>query len=118
MAKTATVLPKKEQDLINSIDAIKEKAEKAKRELTDAEKSQLKALREQLAQERFVRIANMRVPRTIAAINGIGNLSGAGYKCNTAQVDAIVKALKDAVDDVSKKLSGTKQDVAGFKLPG
>lgn len=85
--------------------------------LNDEGKKHKQALKDTLGKLRFVRIANKRVPRTLAAIAGIANLSGAGYVKTPAQVKAICDALDSAVKDARSKLSGEKAAATGFTLP-
>lgn len=48
---------------------------------------------------RFVRLATMRMDKALKAIRLIGNLSGAGYAYNEAQVTAMGAALVAASDE-------------------
>lgn len=83
---------------------------------TDAQSAQLKAARTAIAPMRFVRLAEQRVPRALAAIAGIAKLSGSGYSFTEAQAGEILSALKAAVESVADKFSGTKATPQGFKL--
>lgn len=83
---------------------------------TEAQSKQLKELRAKVAPMRFVRLAEQRVPRVLAGIVSIGKLTGAGYTFDKEQGEEIVQALKDAVESVADKFSGTKAAATGFKL--
>ena len=68
--------------------------------------------------QKFVRLAEARVSKALKAISTIGNLGGANYEKNAAQVHAIESALHDAVDEAIVKLSATKAVTkeTGFKF--
>ena len=117
MARQAKAQPQEEVKIQTEIEAIKSRAEKAKRELSDGEKSQIKSLREALGKLRFVRIGNKRIPNALRAVAAIGNLTGANYVSTEAQQKAIVDALRAAVDTLETKLAGKKQTTTGFVLP-
>lgn len=85
--------------------------------LTDDQKKHRQALKDVVGRMRFVRIANKRVPKALAVLEGIGNLSGPGYVKTDAQVKAICDALDVAVKSTRSKLSGTKEAATGFVLP-
>lgn len=107
---------KEEQQVMGQMETLKKQI--GDKTPTDKQKEQMSTLRETLGKLRFVRIANKRIPKTLAAINGIANLSGPGYIKSPEQVKAIVAALKDAVQSVEQKLSGAKAAATGFQLPG
>lgn len=86
--------------------------------LTDAQKKEKKELQRALGVLRFVRIANKRVPRAVAAVEGIANLGAASYVKSDAQVKAIVARLKAAVTVVENALSGAKATSESFTVPG
>jgi hypothetical protein len=85
--------------------------------LTEAQKEHKAELKDTLGSLRFVRIANKRVPRVLAAIESIGKLAGAGYSRTEAQSKAISTALETAAKQVSNKLLGVKAASSGFALP-
>lgn len=85
--------------------------------LTDPQKVEKKALQSTLGKLRFVRIANKRLPKVLAAIGGLSNLAGAGYVKSEAQVKAICNAVDDAAKDMRAKLSGSKATAAGITIP-
>jgi sensor domain CHASE-containing protein len=107
----------KEKQIEGQLQTLKATVEKQKDGPNEQQKKQLADLRSQLGQEKFVRIANKRVPKALAAIEGIGNLAGVNYRSTDAQVQAIVKAFTAAVAHMAQKLSGKKEEVAGFQLP-
>lgn len=86
--------------------------------LNDKQKVEKKELQDKLGALRFVRIANKRIPRTLAAIAGIASLGAKQYVKSDAQVKAISKALREAVEDACGKLAGAKASAGGFTLPG
>lgn len=60
--------------------------------------------------EKFKRIANLRVPNAIKKIKLIGNLSASAYKYSDEQIDKIVASLRQAIDEVEAKFKkGTKK---------
>jgi uncharacterized protein (UPF0264 family) len=65
--------------------------------------------------EKLSYLANKRVPIAIKRIKLCGNL--AAYKPTTAQVDAIVGALVQALDDAKDRLYRTKREKQAFLLP-
>jgi hypothetical protein len=113
--KKKAELPAAELQAANAVAAFKKKYEG--KDLTEAQKKEYADLRDTLGKLKFVRIANKRVPKALAAVKGIANLAGAGYVKNAAQVKAICDALDQAAKDVRGKLSGEKQSAAGFVLP-
>lgn len=66
--------------------------------------------------EKFVEVANKRVPKALKAIKLLGNLGGSAYANTEAQRSAICSALRSAVDQVEKKLAGSKEAEPEFKL--
>lgn len=86
--------------------------------LTDAQKKEKAELVSDLGKLKFVRIANKRFPRAVAAIRGIKNLSGKSYVKSAAQVEAICTTLENEVKALRDALSGTKAQSAGFVVPG
>lgn len=86
--------------------------------LTDDQKAKKAGLVVALGKMKFLRIANKRIPRTLASIKGIANLGGKQYVKSEAQVKAICESLEAAVKDVRNALEGTKATVGGFTLPG
>lgn len=80
---------------------------------SDVQKQQAKTLRGQLAPMRFKRIAEMRVPRAVKAIRGLGNLAGAGYMHTEEQAEKILTVLTDAVKFVESRLIGGKETEEG-----
>lgn len=114
MAKESKA-PAGEQRIADQLAALKKQI--GDKDATSAQKTQITELRESLGKMRFVRIANKRVPKTIKAIMGIANLSGAGYISTPAQQKAISDALTKAVADTVQKLAGTVKEVSGFTLP-
>lgn len=58
--------------------------------------------------ERFVRIANLRVPKALKAIHMIGNLAGAGYEFTPEQVAKINSLLAESVAKTMQQFSNVK----------
>lgn len=54
--------------------------------------------------QKFKRLAEPRVENAIRKIALIGNLSSSSYDYNYDQMQKILKALRDAVDEVEKKM--------------
>ena len=108
MAKKAKVTNAAEESLAKQIEQFR----KAHPKPTDKQKEDLKALRQKLGQLRFVRIANLRVPRAHAAVLNIGKLTGSGYFSTEKQQTEIIKVLSGAVDSVEAALKGKKAGAA------
>lgn len=67
--------------------------------------------------DKFVRLAESRVDNALRNINLIGNLSNkSNYEYTQADVDKIIKALKNAVSDLEKTFSTSKSSNTKFKL--
>ena len=61
-------------------------------------------------EEKFVRIANLRVPNAIKKIKLIGNLSASAYKYTDEQISKIIASIRQVVDEVEAKFKkGTKK---------
>lgn len=115
--KGSKPLPAAELKAVADIKAIQDQVKKQKDEkATDAQKAQIKALKESLGTMRFLRIANKRVPKVIAGIVGLGNFSGAGYTYTEDQAKAITNALETAVEQAKNELMGVKVQAGSFKL--
>lgn len=104
-----------EKSLQGALDALKAKIKGQKDGATDAQKAERSKIANQLKPIKFVRIANKRIPRSLASIKGVGALGS--YAPTVVQKDAIAKALRSAVDDAVAKLGGQKEAVTGFELP-
>ena len=66
--------------------------------------------------QRFIRLANARVPKTLAAIANVSKLTGNNYEYTQEQAEAITTALATAVLAVKERFAGVKQSAAQFKL--
>ena len=67
--------------------------------------------------DKFKRLASLRVTNAIKKIELIGNLTGSGYESTPEEVDKIFKAIQDTVDGVKDKFSKTKRvDSSKFEL--
>jgi len=68
--------------------------------------------------EKFVRLAEGRTQAALDAIRKLGNLSNArAYEYDAADVKKIIKALRDATNDVEKKFGSSSGDQESkFKL--
>lgn len=67
--------------------------------------------------EKFVRLAESRVDNALRNISLIGNLSNkSNYEYTQADVDKILKALKNAVSSLEKSFSTSKSANGKFKL--
>lgn len=67
-------------------------------------------------EEKFIRIANLRVPNAIKKIKLIGNLSASAYKCTDEQIDKIIASLRQAVDEVEAKFKKGSKKSDSFSL--
>jgi hypothetical protein len=115
MAKKAESMSKEEREGMQKLDGIRKAIGDG--EASAEQKKRIVELKTVIGQARFVRIGSKRIPKAIKAVKQIGNLSGAGYVATEAQVKATVKALREAVDEVEKSLTGKKETAAGFVLP-
>jgi hypothetical protein len=59
---------------------------------------------------KFLRLANHRVNAAIKRIDQIGNLGGAGYEKNAADIKKICEAIHKAVDKMQMRLAGSHDD--------
>lgn len=67
--------------------------------------------------EKFVRLAESRVDNALRNINLIGNLSNkSNYEYTQADVDKILRTLKNAVSSLEKSFSTSKSANSKFKL--
>jgi hypothetical protein len=65
----------------------------------------------------FVRIANRRVPQAIKALELIGNLSNrSNYAYTENDVQAIMKQLRAALDEVELQFAGKETRAEVFRL--
>lgn len=65
--------------------------------------------------EKFRRLANARVNRALKDIALVGNLAASGYEKTPEQVEAVMRALRTAVDSTESKFLGTS-DTPSFSL--
>ncbi|HEY7415554.1 MAG TPA: hypothetical protein VH593_10205 [Ktedonobacteraceae bacterium] len=67
--------------------------------------------------QKFVRLANFRVPRCIKYIQDVANLANTQtYEYTPEQRDKLVKAIKDELVMLEKRFEGTQVAAIGFKL--
>lgn len=67
--------------------------------------------------DRFVRLAEKRVPRALADIRIIRNLANtANYEFSSEDVDAIVASLQKAVDDLAAEFASKTRRPEAFSL--
>lgn len=104
-----------EKTLDTRLENLREKIKGQKDGATEAQKKERGEIAAALRPIKFVRIANKRIPRTLAAIKGVGALGS--YSPTPAQENAIGKALSDALGDALAKLGGKKEAATGFNLP-
>jgi len=75
---------------------------------------------EQQSQEtreaRFARLATKRTQVVLQKISLIGNLASSSYRYTHEQVQKIVEALRDAVDEVERKFGKQKEPKHSFTL--
>lgn len=67
--------------------------------------------------EKFVRLAEGRTQAALNALRKIGNLSNnRAYNYNDADVKKIIRALREAVNEVERKFSSSGEPQDKFKL--
>ena len=67
--------------------------------------------------QRFKRLANTRVNKTIKSIELIGNLGNKSlYESTPQERKLIIKAINDAVNQMKIDLEGSSKKKDGFKL--
>jgi len=66
--------------------------------------------------QRFVRLAQKRVPKAIKAINGIAALAGNGYEFTDEQRDKVIDALESAVKSTVASLKRERKAAVEFVL--
>jgi hypothetical protein len=81
-----------------------------------AEKNVEKNVANETPEEKFKRLATMRVNNALKKIQLIGNLSGSGYKYTPDQVARIIEGLKAAVQEVEDKFAKKTKKESGFSL--
>lgn len=67
-------------------------------------------------EEKFKRIATLRVPNAIKKIKLIGNLSASAYRYSDEQIDKITAGLRQAVDEVEAKFKKGSKKTDSFSL--
>lgn len=67
-------------------------------------------------EDKFKRIANLRVPNAIKKIKLIGNLSASVYKYADEQVDRIIASLRQAIDEIEAKFKKGSKKSDSFSL--
>lgn len=68
------------------------------------------------AEQKFVRLANMRVNRTLRALEGIGKLGAKSYKSTAEQRNKIESVINEAVTEAKERLQGGAATQAKFRL--
>ena len=85
--------------------------------MSDEEKQEETAARpNETAEEKFIRIANLRVPNAIKKIKIIGNLSASAYKYADEQIDKILASLRQTIDEVEAKFKKGSKKPESFSL--
>jgi len=85
--------------------------------MMDEEKTESKGANpNETPEDKFKRIANLRVPNAIKKIKLLGNLSASAYKSSDEQVDKIVASLRQAVDEVESKFKKSGKKTDSFSL--
>jgi len=67
-------------------------------------------------EDKFKRIANLRVPNAIKKVKLIGNLSASAYKYSDDQIDKIIASLRQAVDETEAKFKKGSKKADSFSL--
>jgi predicted component of type VI protein secretion system len=66
--------------------------------------------------QKFVRLAQARVPKALKSIYNIGNLGGAGYDSTPDQREKIATALREAVESCITRINKEQVKPTGFSL--
>lgn len=67
--------------------------------------------------QRFVRLAEARVSKTLKMIDNIGKLGGSNYERTPEQVNAIAAALHNGIEEALEKLDNQNKPISkAFKL--
>ena len=66
--------------------------------------------------DRFKRLATKRVRNAIGKIELIGKLSSSAYESTSEEVEKIISALQEAVDNVKARFSKQSPKRSGFQL--
>lgn len=67
-------------------------------------------------EQRFKRMAVMRVNKALRAISLLGNLSGSRYKSTSGQIEKIQTAFRETLTNTFARLQGQKVAKDGFDL--
>lgn len=67
-------------------------------------------------QEKFVRLAKIRMNKVLHALDTIKNLSGNGYESTPEQTKKMIDTLKSKVSEIETSFSKTKKDSEKFTL--
>ncbi len=67
-------------------------------------------------EDKFKRIANLRVTNAIKKIKMIGNLSASAYKYSDEQIDKIISSLRQTIDEVEAKFKKGSKKADSFSL--
>jgi len=85
--------------------------------MVDEEKQEEQAANpNETPEDKFKRIANLRVPNAIKKIKLIGNLSASAYKYSDEQIDKIIAGLRQAVDEIEAKFKKGSKKSDSFSL--
>lgn len=89
-------------------------AKKATRKPSDTRTEAQKA---QDKKDAFVRVVTPRVNKALHAISNVQSCASAIYTYSDAQKNAIIQALKAAVENCEAAYKGEAKGVSGFQLP-
>ena len=64
--------------------------------------------------DKFRRLAEKRMNKVLHGLDQLGNLSGPGYEYSEAEVERIIAALSQGVDEVERRLRRQKPQKSEF----
>jgi hypothetical protein len=97
MAKKPSKYPE-EVRIADLIAGIRDKADKADRDYTDAETKQIGDLKRQLGGMKFMRLAEKRVNAALKQIGNVAGLAAKSYIYTPVQAKSVVDAMANAVN--------------------
>lgn len=93
----------------------KGKKSKAERE-AEFKKTWGYTIDKETAEQRFRRMAMMRVNKCLRAVSLLGNLAGSRYKSTPQQIEKMEEAFKEVLSAVFARLRGQKASKEQFTL--
>jgi hypothetical protein len=74
------------------------------------------AIENETAEQRFRRLATIRVNKCLRQVSLLGNLAGSRYKSTSEQISKMEQAFKDVLTEVFGRLRGQKAAKSQFSL--